>query len=85
MKLKEVAVYLTGFDYLDRRSHYRDQLLLKLLGFKTGRDESLVFDAKTIAKETVATVASPFVVISRFTGVDFALKKVRQELAKVNK
>ncbi len=85
MKPEKALVYLTAWDYLERHSHYREQLLMKLLGFKTGRDESLVFDSKTIGKEAVATVASPFVVISRFTGVDFALKKVRQELAKVNK
>lgn len=85
MKPLEVLVYLTAWDYQAKRSHYLNQSVKKLIRDETERDESLVFDSKTIAKETVATLASPFIVMSRFTGVDLALKTVRRELAKVNK
>lgn len=84
MKPKEILSYLTGTDYLKKHSDHQQELIAE----NTGSDEPqlpLDADLKTAvrvhADRLRTLVEGPVVIASRITGVDAAVRKVRELLA----
>lgn len=85
MKPKEALFYLTGADYLKRHLDHQQRLLAE----NTGSDEPhLPFDGdlktagRVYADRLRTMIEYPVVVAARVTGVDAALRKVREQLTK---
>lgn len=85
MKPKDAFAYLTGEDYLQRHIDYQQSLLAE----NTGSDElHLPFDGdletagRVYADRLRTIVGYPVVVALRVTGVETALRKVREQLDK---
>ncbi len=89
MKLKEALTYLTGADYFKRHFDYQQQLLAENIGSDGPHlpfEGDLRTAARVYADRLRTMVEGPVVLASRVTGVDLALRKVREQLAKeINK
>lgn len=84
MKPKEVLTYITGADlykkYDEKHEHIMDQLENDDAQLTFGQEFALVKQSSKLRAKFMVT--TPPILISRWTGVDAALKLVRAQLAK---